>query len=214
MVTLEPPAASSPPSPSYPGIRLDVAYPEKLSRGTLLLKTFLGWIYIWIPHGIVLYILGILARLAIFVSFFVILFTKKYPKGLFDFVVGVQSWNLRVQTHASLLLNDKYPPFSLSAQDYPTRLEVDNPPVLSRLFVVLKLLFGWLYVGIPHGVILFFYLIGVVFVTIFAWFHILFTGKYPRSVFNFVIGYLRWQERVTAYLSLQRDEYPPFHGRP
>jgi hypothetical protein len=210
---MEPPAGSSP-SPSYPGLRLAVDYPEKLSRGILLLKTFLGWLYIWLPHYIVLYVLGILAGLAILASFFFVLFTKKYPQGLFDFVVNVRRWTLRVTTHAFYFLNDKYPPFSFSVPDHPSRLDIDNPLALSRGLAALKLFFGWLYVGIPHGVILLFYGIGVLFVTIFAWFYILFTGRYPAGVWNFVVGFLRWQERVAAYLSFQRDEYPPFHGRP
>ena len=96
---------------------------------------------------------------------------------------------------------------------YPATLQVEYPERLSRVWVVLKGLFGWLYVGIPHGIILIFYGIAVLVVTFIAWWAILFTAKYPRGMFGFVVGYLRWSNNVNAYLNLLRDEYPPFSGK-
>jgi len=96
---------------------------------------------------------------------------------------------------------------------YPVAFQVEYPERLSRGWVVLKGLFGWLYVGIPHGIILFFYGIAVAVVTFIAWWAILFTAKYPRGMYDFVVGYMRWNNNVNAYLSLLRDEYPPFSGR-
>ncbi len=93
---------------------------------------------------------------------------------------------------------------------YPADFTVEYPEKLSRGMVVLKALLGWLYAGIPHSVVLFFYGIGVSVVTFIAFWIILFTGKYPRGLYDFVVGYMRWSQRVTAYLSLLRDEYPPF----
>jgi hypothetical protein len=93
---------------------------------------------------------------------------------------------------------------------YPANFTVDYPERLSRWKVVVKALFGWLYAGIPHYIILYFYGIAVGVVTFIAFWIILFTGKYPRGLFDFVVGYMRWSQRVTAYLSLMRDEYPPF----
>ena len=95
---------------------------------------------------------------------------------------------------------------------YPVTFQVKYPERLSRGLVVLKGLFGWLYVGIPHGIILWFYGIAAAVVIFIAWWAILFTAKYPRGMFDFVVGYARWYNNVSAYLSLLRDEYPPFSG--
>ena len=93
---------------------------------------------------------------------------------------------------------------------YPVTLAVEYPERLSRGWVVLKALFGWLYVGIPHGIALWIYGIVVGIVTFIAFWVILFTGKFPKGMFDFVVGYMRWSNNVVAYLSLLRDEYPPF----
>ena len=96
---------------------------------------------------------------------------------------------------------------------YPVTFTVEYPERLSRGLVVLKGLFGYFYVGIPHGIILGLYGIAVNIVTFIAFFAILFTGKYPKGMFDFVIGYMRWSVNVTAYWpNLLRDEYPPFSG--
>ncbi len=95
---------------------------------------------------------------------------------------------------------------------YPVTLAIEYPERLSRGWVVLKVLFGWLYVGIPHGIILWLYGIAVGVVTFIAFWAILFTGKFPRGMFDFVVGFMRWNLNVNAYLGLLRDEYPPFSG--
>ena len=95
---------------------------------------------------------------------------------------------------------------------YPVTLTIEYPERLSRGWVVLKALFGWLYVGIPHGICLWLYGIAIGIVTFIAFWVILFTGKYPKGMFNFVEGYMRWYLNVSAYLSFLRDEYPPFSG--
>ena len=96
---------------------------------------------------------------------------------------------------------------------YPANVTVDYPEKLGRGMVLVKLLFGWLYAGIPHGIILYFYGIAVAVTTFISFWAILFTGKYPRGLFDFAVGYLRWQQRVGVYLELMRDEYPPFSGQ-
>ncbi len=96
--------------------------------------------------------------------------------------------------------------------DYPVQLSIEYPERLSRGLAILKVLFGSLYVGIPHGIILYFYAIAVSIVTFIAFWIILFTGKYPRGLYDFVIGFHRWSLNVTAYMGLLRDEYPPFSG--
>ena len=95
---------------------------------------------------------------------------------------------------------------------YPVELKVEYPKKLSRGLALLKFFLGWIYVGIPHGVCLWVYGIAVGIVTFIACWIILFTAKYPKGMFDFVIRYMRLSTRVTAYMSLLRDEYPPFHG--
>jgi len=93
-------------------VHIELTYPDvqnQLGRGWPLIKWFLA-----IPHYIVLFFLGIGAWVCIIIAWFAILFTGRYPKGLFEFVVGVSRWNLRVEAYAFLLITDKYPPFSLS----------------------------------------------------------------------------------------------------
>jgi hypothetical protein len=93
---------------------------------------------------------------------------------------------------------------------YPADITVEYPETLSRGKLILKVLFGLLYAGIPHYFVLYFYAIAVAVVTFIAFWCILFTGKYPRGLYDFVVGYMRWSQRVNIYLSLMRDEYPPF----
>lgn len=95
---------------------------------------------------------------------------------------------------------------------YPARLVVDYPERLSRAILVLRLLFGWIYVGIPHGICIAIYAIAAMIVMVLAWFVVLFTGKYPRGMFDFVVGLYRWEARVKAYFLFMTDVYPPFSG--
>jgi hypothetical protein len=95
---------------------------------------------------------------------------------------------------------------------YPVSLNVEYPEKLSRGILLLKVILGAIYVGIPHGIILALYEIAVAVVTFIAFWAILFTGKYPKGMYNFVVGYLRWGIRVGSYLFLLHDEYPPFSG--
>lgn len=95
---------------------------------------------------------------------------------------------------------------------YPAQLSIEAPEKLSRGILILRLLFGWLYIGIPHGICLALYGIAVFIVAIIAWFAVLFTAKYPAGLFKFVEGYFRWQWRVNAYWFFMTDKYPPFSG--
>ena len=200
-------------------IIVSVQRPESLSRLHLLLKTFFGWIYVGIPHGIILYALGIVAWVVSLVGFVMILFTGRYPEALFDLVVACERWTLRVTAYAGPFMGnfmvDKYPPFTFDEEpDDPLILRVEYPEKLSRLHAVLKFLLGWLYVGIPHGIILFLYGIALLIVLFFTWFIILVTGKFPEPVFRFAEGYMRWNARVSLYLAFVRDEYPKFSPAP
>ncbi len=96
---------------AYP-VTFDVEYPERLSRGWVVLKFLFGGVYVGIPHGIILALYGIAVSIVAFIAFWVILFTAKYPRGMFDFVVGYQRWNNNVFAYWTGLLRDEYPPFS------------------------------------------------------------------------------------------------------
>jgi hypothetical protein len=193
MATMAPPADSS-----YP-VRFDVAYPENLSRGLIFIKWLLA-----IPHFVIIYALNIVFEVLTFIAFFAILFTTKYPEGLFKFNVGIRRWQANVTAYL-MLMRDEYPPFSFDPGQYPVTLEIDYPENLKRFAPLYK----WL-LAIPHLIVL--GVLGIVaFLGIFvAWFAILFTGKFPKGIFDFVVGVQRWNTRVTAYVLFMRDEYPPF----
>ncbi|MCC6703783.1 MAG: DUF4389 domain-containing protein, partial [Thermomicrobiales bacterium] len=106
------------------------------------------------------------------------------------------------------LMRDEYPPFSLEA-DYPAHLDLQYPTSLSRLLIFIK----WLLI-IPHTFVLYFISLAAWIVGLIAFFAILFTGRYPEGLFRFYEGYLRWSERVNAYILLMTDDYPPFALQP
>jgi hypothetical protein len=173
------------------------------SRGWWLLKWLLA-----IPHFIVLYFLGIAFIVVWVISWFAILFTAKYPKGLFDFNVGVLRWSWRVGFYSySALGTDKYPPFTLAdVPDYPARLDIPYPDKLSRGLIWVK----WWLLAIPHWIIIGIFNDLLSIVVLIVGIILLFTGKYPADLFKLVVGVNRWTYRVYAYASLMRDEYPPF----
>ena len=182
---------------AYP-VTFDVDYPERLSRWLIFVKWLLA-----IPHFIVLILYGIAYFVTLIIAWFAILFTGRYPRGLFDFAVGLLRWSVRVDVYTNLM-RDEYPPFG-TAGDYPARLEVEYPERLSRWKIFVK----WL-MAIPHMIILYGYSILASVITFVAFFIILFTGRYPRALFDLVVGYYRWNIRVYAYMLLLTDEYPPF----
>ncbi len=187
---------------TYPLV-FDVEYPEKLSRWLIFVKWLLA-----VPHWIILYALMAVAQVITVIAWFAILFTGRYPKGMFVFVVGIYRWYYNVLAYAALLRDD-YPPFSLSAGQYPVTFDVEYPGRLSRLLIFFK----WLLI-IPHLIVL--VLLGIVYwiTLVIAWFAILFTGRYPKGLFNFGVGLLRWGARINAYYMLMRDDYPPFSLAP
>jgi hypothetical protein len=183
---------------------------EPPGGGWWLLKWLLG-----IPHFIILAFLWIAFVVVCIIAFFAILFTGKYPKGLFEFNTGVLRWTWRVGFYSYAALGtDKYPPFSLKPDDdYPADLEIRYPEKLSRGLVLVK----WWLLAIPHYIIVAFFEGtgegpgGLAFIlAIFAGIALLFTGKYPEDIFKLVVGMNRWSYRVAAYASLMTDKYPPF----
>jgi len=186
---------SKPPHP----VLFGVEYPERLSRWKTLLRLILA-----IPQLIVVYVLQLVFGVLTFIAWFAILFTGRYPRGLFDFNVGVLRWSANVWAYIALL-RDEHPPFSTEAQLYPLLLDIPYPERQSRFRLFVRLI-----TILPNQLVFQFFQTGWFFTTIFAWFAILIGGKYPRGIFGFAVGCLRWQVRQQAYLYLLRDEYPPY----
>ena len=209
---------------TYPA-RLEIDYQEKLSRVTTIFRIILV-----IPVLIILGILtsgsdtviqtvnqagevvtetvqtgaGIVGSLFL-VTLLLILFRKRYPKWWFDFALALNRFSLRISAYIALL-TDKYP----STEDEQNiHLELDYPNAQTDLKRGMPLV-KW-FLAIPHYVILFFLWIAVFVVVLIAWFAIIFTGRYPRGLFEYVVGVMRWTWRVQAYaLLLATDKYPPF----
>jgi len=197
----------------YP-VRLEGNPTEPLSRWLWLVK----WLLL-IPHFICLLFLFITAVFTTIAAFFALLFTGRYPRGLFDWNVGILRWAWRVSFYGySALGTDRYPPFTMGdAPGYPARLEIDYPGQQRR---GLRLI-GWWLLGIPQYVIAGLlsgggigwgrYGGGVVGVLVFiVAMLLLFKNRYPRDVFDVMMGFNRWVIRVTAFALFLRPEYPPF----
>jgi hypothetical protein len=192
-------AMATEPEAAYP-VRVEIPYPERQSHWLGLVKWLLA-----IPHIIIMRILTVyVAFVTVLIAFFAILFTGQYPAGIFKFNVGIRRWQLNVSTYL-WLLRDEYPPFSFDPGQYPAALDVDYPDRLNRWLVLVK----WLLL-IPHYIVLFFLSVAAAVVWIIVLFAQLFTGRAPEGLFRFLAGRLRWNERVTLYLYLVTDKYPPF----
>jgi len=209
-------------------VALDARLDEPLSRWLWLVKWFLA-----IPHYIVLGFLWFAFSVVSVIAFFAILFTGRYPRGLFEFNLGVLRWTWPVSSYASSggIGTDPYPPFSFQAEpDYPARLDIAYPERLSRGLVLVK----WWLLAIPHYLIVGLLvgggswawtwarnvdgssrlsvlsggLLGLL--VLVAGLSLLFAGHYPRALFDLVAGLNRWVYRVVAYAALMTDVYPPF----
>ena len=217
-------AATPPPGP-YP-LRLEGDLDAPLSRWLWLVK----WLLL-IPHLLVLAVLWVAFSALTIAAFFAIVFTGRYPRGIFDVNVGILRWTWRVGFYGySALGTDRYPPFALGRTDHPATLDVEYPERLSRGLVWVK----WWLLAIPHYIIVGIFgtgvwwsaawagsggwndvswtwgggLIGVL--VLVAAVCLLFLGRYPRDLFDFVVGLNRWAYRVLAYVALMTDRYPPF----
>ena len=192
-------------------MKLKVTHQEKYSRLELILRTLFGFFYILLPHGFLLFFVSIWGAILRFIAFWIVLFTGKYPISMFEFQSGLLRWNLRLSARLTNI-SDGYPPFGIKAADEYTNLEIPYPERISRGLVLVRLFFGIFYVYIPHFFILFFRSIYVGILIFIAWWIVLFTGRYPLSFHEWVVGQLRWTNRVSIYMQFMTDTYPPFTG--
>jgi hypothetical protein len=210
------------PSDSYPA-RLDIDYPERLDRFTTFFRL------IWaIPIVIIVSVLSAVASWTVvtetgetitrnsggiaaglwFATVLMIVFRVRYPRWWFDFARELTRFGARIGAYLGLL-TDRYPS---TVDEQSVHLEIDYPDVeedLNRWLPLVK----W-FLAIPHYIVLFFLFLVAFVVVVIAWFAILFTGRYPRGLFDFVVGVGRWALRVEAYaILLVTDRYPPFSLR-
>ncbi len=209
-------------------VRLRARLDTPLSRWLWLVK----WLLV-LPHVVVLALLWVAFGVLSVVAFFAILITGRYPYAIFTFNLGVLRWTWRVAYYTyGALGTDRYPPFTLGeAPDYPATLDVAYPEHLSRGLVLVK----WWLLALPHYLVLGFFLGGgsyaayqaadtaasdggwsagngglIGLLALIAGVALLFTGRYPRGVFDLLLGLHRWVLRVAAYAALMTDAYPPF----
>jgi hypothetical protein len=182
--------------PGVPVVEFD--HPERSSRLLIFVRGILA-----IPHIIVLYLGAIGLLFAMLFAWFAILFTGRYPKGLWSFVVGYERYRLRVSAYL-ILLTDKYPPFSFEdAPDYPVRLLMERPERTHRW----RILFSFL-VAIPALLVAEVWTLAAFLLTVVAWFAILIAGRYPKGLFGFNTGALRLATTVNVYVTWTSSKYP------
>ena len=223
MEATQPPSTPPPPppSPEYP-VALSVEYPDRdLNRVSTAFRIFAV-----IPIAIVLGSIGGYSGewanggsstgvavggtgLLFIPPLLMILVREKYPRWWYDWNLQLLRFVNRVGTYVALM-NDRYPS---TDEEQWVRLDFPYPDAnreLNRWLPLVK----W-FLAIPHYIVLFFLYIGLFFAVVAAWFAILFTGRYPRGIFDFVEGVIRWHNRVVGYaLILVTDEYPPFRLTP
>ncbi|MEP7035288.1 MAG: DUF4389 domain-containing protein [Dermatophilaceae bacterium] len=200
--------------------RLDVDYSESHDRVTTLFRAFLV-IPIAIVSGVltagatqtvydrsgevVRHTSGGIAAGLFTATLLMIVFRQRYPRWWFDFALGLARFGARIGAYMALLM-DEYPS---TVEEQNVHLEIDYPNVehdLNRWLPLVK----WL-LAIPHFIVLVVLTVGAFFAVLIAWFAILFTGRYPRGLFDYVVGVGRWWLRVQAYaVLLVTDRYPPF----
>jgi hypothetical protein len=195
----QPPPPATPPSAAPHPVTLSVDYPDRaLDRLTSFFRIFT-----------VIPILVVVATLGVGILFIptglMIVFREKYPRWWYDWHLNVLRFQTRIGAYA-LLMNDRYPS---TDEEQSVHLDFPYPKADTELNRWLPLV-KW-FLAIPHYVVLVFLFIGVLVAAIVSWFAILFTGRYPRGLFDYIEGVMRWHNRVMGYaFTLVTDRYPPF----
>ena len=181
-------------------LRLEVDRQEEYSRFLPLVK----WLLI-IPHVFVLVFLAVAAIFVFTFAFFAVLITGRYPRGAFDFLVGLYRWALRINAYV-LFMTDRYPPFALAHDpEHPARLELAYPESVERW----RPLVAWLLI-FPYALVASLINLLAGFAAFIAFFAILFTKRYPEGLFEMVLVSMRWNARAAAYGHFALTKYPEF----
>jgi len=188
-------------APASHPVRLEVDPAAPQSRLSVFFRILFA-----IPQYIVIYFIMLAAEIVTFIAWWAILFTGKYPAGMLKFSIGALRWEMRVSAYL-FLLTGKYPPFSLDDDSsYPVRFSVDGQvEARNRLTCFFRVL-----MVIPQIIVLYIVMIIAEICVLIGWFAALFTGSVPGGLHNFIAGTVRWQARVSSYMLLQVDQYPPF----
>ena len=169
-------------------------------------------LYAWIlaiPHWVVLYVVQIIASVCMLIAVFSILFTKRIPPGVHDWIV--RSYRYTWQTYSLAgFMREEYPQWGSQGGDVdpgldPARVTIKYADELNRWSVLYK----WI-LAIPHYFVLTFLFLGAYFAGIVAFFAVLFTGSWPAGLRDYILGVFRWYVRVQTYILLRDDQYPPF----
>jgi hypothetical protein len=180
-------------------VTYDVAYTESRNRLTTLFRLIL-----LIPHAILLNVWGSLARVLALLQWFTILFTGKRNPSLWKMQNDYLGYETRVFSYG-LLLHDVFPPFGTEQGDTGVSYAMEYEEAANRLTSALRLIWA-----IPSMIITLALMVAAEVVTFLAWFAILFTGKHPRGMFDFVVKSYRYAARNTSYLLLMTDTYPKY----
>jgi len=189
----------------YPSVRVTVDSPHEIARW----RAFFQWV-LYIPHGIVASVLGNVSMVTAPLHWLIVLITGKPNKGLYGFNVMI----LRYESRTNLYLlgfSEQFPPFSFSqdaadTDDYPPiRIDLpEAPESISRVSALNGIL------AIPHYIVVAIYSIGAMFVLTVAWFAVVFTGRWPAGMRDFIVRFSRYYARVWAYAMMTTTEYPSF----
>ena len=213
--SVPPPPPQQPPTytapPAYPAaggypVSFQFASPGKIARWRPLVHWLLA-----IPHFFMLYILNIVSSVLVVVAWFTGVFAGKVPTGVQGLIIAYIRYSARLQTYL-MFMREEYPPFSFDTDfadpgnDPRTRVEF-VPAIENRNRLTI---FFRMFLLIPHSIMAIFLFIALYFVAIIGWFAVIITGRWPSGLESFMIGFIRWSTRFSAYAYLVTDEFPPF----
>jgi hypothetical protein len=205
------------PPPAYPlapdAYPVNVSYDRAARINRLWGIPILGHLVrgvLLIPHFILLMLVGIVAAILTLFTWIPVLLLGRFPGWGYRWIGGLLGWTIRVQAYLGLL-TPAYPPFSLSGEDHPVSVRFDEGVRINRLWgiPILGILVRWILL-IPHYIVLALLAILVPFLWLVAWIPVLLLGRQADVIYTIVGGWTRWYFRVTAYLWLMADRYPPF----